>query len=204
MKHSPRCLSFDPVQTAASHHQSPCRSRRAAWHLATGRCCKHQTDGRRCDAEMRSRSDRETCTVHLGERERLLCPREPLPPIPSLATGEPGGRMSCMPSNVGVLMTLMVQPALRLRRCTVADRLRSCVCSSNSSEACTWSSVSASACRASRERSRWSKVEFRPELCSLWQEREGGIREVWKCDRLTVLTSEKRPTPAQSQKAGGT
>lgn len=121
------------------------------------------------------------------------------PPLPSLATGEPGGRMSRMPSNGGILTTLTVQPLLRLRRCTVADRLRSCVCSSNSSEACTWSSVSASACRASRERSRWSNVEFRPALCSLWQEREGGIREVWKCDRLTVLTSDKRPTPAESE-----
>lgn len=157
-----------------------------------------------------SLTERHVLSIWERERERVASIRPKCqllcrPPHPPSATGEPGGRMSRMPSNGGVLMMLMVQPALRLRRCTVADRLRSCVCSSNSSEACTWSSVSASACRASRERSRWSNVEFRPALCSLWQEREAEIRVVWKCDRLTVLTSEKsKQTPAQNQKAGGT
>ena len=57
----------------------------------------------------------------------------------------PGGIMSLMPSSGVVLMTLIVQPVLRLMRCMTADRLRICACSSCSSAECTWSRVSASA-----------------------------------------------------------
>ena len=87
----------------------------------------------------------------------------------ALAAWVPGGSVSLMPRGGVALMTLIVQPVFRLMCCTEAERLRSCACSSYSSAACTWSSVSASAWRTSRKRSRWSVVVFKVTLSSSWE-----------------------------------
>lgn len=64
---------YECVQHAeycVSHPQSPCHSRQAVQHLATGQRCKHQSDEHHCDTEKHSPPDRETGTVHLRETSR--------------------------------------------------------------------------------------------------------------------------------------
>lgn len=101
-----------------------------------------------------------------------------------------------MPSTLGFLTMPQPPGCCSCCRCMVAERLRSCTCSSNSSEACTWRSASASACRASRKRRRRSNaVVFKLALCLFWRKTGGwdglGRRkgESWVED--DCVTSEK-------------
>lgn len=57
------------AEYCVSHPQSPCHSKQAVQHLATGQGCKHQSDEPHCDTEKHSPPDRETGTVHLRDMQ---------------------------------------------------------------------------------------------------------------------------------------